>query len=160
MKTMRSMMAIVGIIIAGLAVSTSAQAQVICGFHPQFGPIPCAAPVILPPPPPPMPVYGAPVYGGMPMRADPGMGVNLAPLGPVVGGGVTAGLSGMGVPAPIAGWAGDRVNANAAAAGRERNAGDAAIRTFTGVSPRDIQEHGWRGGPNSEVNKVLGFFGR
>ena len=87
------------------------------------------------------------------------MGLDFRPLGPLAGSAVAGGLSGMGVPPAISGWAGDRVNANAAAAGRERNLPDAAVSTFTGISPRDIQEYGIRGGPNSEVNRFLGFLG-
>lgn len=83
----------------------------------------------------------------------------IGPYGPAIGSAVAGGLTSVGVPAPVAGWAGDRVSANARAAYRENGPVNQGVRTFTGVSVRDIEQNGLRGGPNSEVNKVLNFFG-
>jgi hypothetical protein len=55
----------------------------------------------------------------VPRSRSPGMGVDLTPVGPYAGAAVARGLTGMGVPAPVAGWAGGRVSANAESAGRE-----------------------------------------
>jgi hypothetical protein len=79
-------------------------------------------------------------------------------IAPYAGAATTSTLSGYTSPA-VGTWAGSRVNENWKSACREQNAVDATVRGFTGISPRDIQQYGWRGGPNSEVNKVLGIFG-
>jgi hypothetical protein len=90
---------------------------------------------------------------------DSSMGVDLSPFGPFAGAGVAGGLQSFGVPAPAAVWAGRRVQENFGSAGRELTPPDAAIRGFTGVSPRDIREHGILGGPNSEARKIFSIFG-
>lgn len=48
---------------------------------------------------------------------------------------------------------------NAEIAQRERTAAGQALAAGTGVSVDAIQQHGWRGGPNSVVNQVCGWFG-
>jgi hypothetical protein len=90
---------------------------------------------------------------------NPGMGVDLTPIGPYAGAAVARGLTAVGVPAPIAGWAGNRVRANAESAGREYTPLGAGVKIGTGVSLRDIQEHGLLGGRNSEARKILRLFG-
>jgi hypothetical protein len=89
----------------------------------------------------------------------PGMGVDLSPIGPYAGAAAGRVLMSNPYTAPFAPWASERVNANAQSAGREYTPGDAAVRTFTGVSPRDIREYGLAGGPNSEVRKIGRIFG-
>ncbi|MBR0731683.1 hypothetical protein ABIF64_001735 [Bradyrhizobium japonicum] len=126
---------------------------------------------------PPMLPYARPMlpppggyYGPRPMLPPPvvmpagpyrndGMGVDLSPLGPYAGAAAGRVLMSNPYTAPLAPWAAERVDANAASAGREYNPGDAAVRTFTGVSPRDIQTYGIAGGPNSEVRKIGRLFG-
>ena len=56
-------------------------------------------------------------------------------------------------------WAGERITANAHSAYREEGTGDKAIRTFSGVSPRDIRERGVLGGDNSEARKIARALG-
>ena len=51
------------------------------------------------------------------------------------------------------------IRGNFEAAQRERGAANQAIRATTGISVRDIEQHGWKGGPNSEVRKICNIFG-
>jgi len=153
-------------VVVGAALGTnmsSASAQMMMGGPGFYRPLP---PRFMPMPPPVMPIapmiYGQqpslpPVYAPGPY--NPGMGVDLTPVGPYAGAAVTNGLSSLGVPAPIAGWAGGRVAANAESAGREYNPLTAGVKIGTGVSVRDIQQYGPLGGPNSEARKILRFFG-
>lgn len=48
---------------------------------------------------------------------------------------------------------------NLDAARRESTAAGAVIRGTTGISIDDINKHGWKGGPNSEVRKLCNLFG-
>ncbi|MET4482645.1 hypothetical protein [Bradyrhizobium sp. F1.13.3] len=94
------------------------------------------------------PGYGAPA-------GNEGMGVDLSGVGPYAGAATGRVLMSNPYTAPFAPWAAGRVNANAQSAGREYDPGAAAVRTFTGVSPRDIQQYGPLGGPNSEARKIV-----
>lgn len=152
---------------AATATSSAAFAQYY-GYGPVYAPPPIVMPAMVPmpygPPPVIMPAI-APMPYGLPAVPAPhynsrGMGVDLTPIGPYAGAAVARGLGGMGVPAPIAGWAGNRVSANAESAGREYTPTDAGIKVTTGISMRDIRENGIAGGENSEVRKIgrmLGF---
>jgi hypothetical protein len=85
-------------------------------------------------------------------------------MGPYAGAASARAMQAYGVPAPIAGWAGGRIQENYNAAHRERNVQEAIIRGQTGVSMRDIRQHGPLGGQGSEArracNAVAGIFGR
>ncbi len=107
----------------------------------------------------PYPQQVDPGYGSAPSSGNDGMGVDLSGMGPYAGAAAGRALMSNPYTAPFAPWAAGRVNANAQSAGREYTPGTAAVKTFTGVSARDIQTYGIAGGPNSEVNKVKRFFG-
>lgn len=64
-----------------------------------------------------------------------------------------------GVPQPVRDYAIEHNRRNWEAAERERNAVYANIRGTTGISPTDIERHGWTGGRNSEINKAKRFLG-
>jgi hypothetical protein len=160
--------AIIGALLGASATTASAQ-----GFYgaPGYMPYRQAPPTVMPynPPSAYMPYnqgpvysqYSAPVYRRMQPAApqyNPGMGVDLTPIGSYAGALAARGLQAVGVPAPVATWVGGRVNANAESAGREYTPVDAAIR-LGGVSMRDIRDYGPLGGPNSEARKVAKFFG-
>lgn len=66
--------------------------------------------------------------------------------------GINCANAGM-IPPIASKWALERAEQNAQAAKRERTVLDRAIRTGSGVSVRDIREHGVLGGPNSEARK-------
>jgi hypothetical protein len=96
------------------------------------------------------------VYNGRPQvnRGRQELGVDFSPIGPALGSATTGALTSWGVPAPVANWAGGRINANTQAAGREYGLPEAAVRIGTGISMRDIQERGILGGDNSEARKA------
>lgn len=129
--------------------TTSASAQ----FFPHY-----TAPIYHPMQPP-RPMISVPHYHSAPQNFGFNGGHVIGQMGPALGAGAARGLMGLGVPAPVATWGGNRINENAQSAYRERSLGDAAIRTGTGISIRDIEDYGWRGGPNSEVNRVMEWFG-
>lgn len=92
-------------------------------------------------------------YGyGVPMVA-PGFDPYRA-AGPYLGAGAARGLTAAGVPAPVAVWAGGRINANSETAYRERNLAEAGVKIGTGISMQDIRTHGIAGGHNSEVRRI------
>lgn len=100
-------------------------------------------------------------YGGF-VRCSPQVYMQNDPyrvVGPYAGAGSARVMQGFGVPAPIAGWTGGRIQENYNAAHRERNVQDAIIRGQTGISMRDIRQHGLAGGPNSEIRKIGRMFG-
>jgi hypothetical protein len=162
--TTRKIAAILAASTALLGLAQPASAQFYPGFRPPpppicmtpVGPAPCGMPIPMPPPPvymgapAPMPVPGIP--GGINPRGRDAWGV----MGPALGAGAAGVLQGYGVPAPVAGWAGERINSNAQAAYRERGVANQGIRTGTGISVRDIEEHGIFGGPNSVFNCPFG----
>jgi hypothetical protein len=143
----------------------SAKAQMMPGWGPPIAAPAFAPPAFVPPPqfvppqfvPPPPPGFN----GTVPVPGIPG-GINSnghdawGVMGPAIGAGVAAGLQGYGVPAPLAGWAGARVNDNAQAAYREQGPFNQAVRTFSGVSVRDIQDHGILGGDCSFLRNPFG----
>ena len=126
------------------------------------GPV-MSGPVFVPPGPPmvlpaPMPFAESPnsipvpgILSGINPYGHDAWGV----MGPALGAGTTAVLQPY-VPGPVAVWAGDRVNANAQSAYREQGPVNQAIRTFTGVSVQDIQDHGILGGDCSFLRNPFG----
>ena len=85
------------------------------------------------------------------------------PVGRWVGAAAGAGMQSIGVPAPVAAWAGERIGQNWQSAAREETLGAVALRTGVGISVRDIQERGPLGGDGSEARKlcngIVGIFG-
>jgi len=57
-------------------------------------------------------------------------------------------------------WALERMIANTESVGRESGIGAQLMKIGTGVSIKDIQEHGLAGGENSVVRRPLGTFGK
>jgi hypothetical protein len=55
-----------------------------------------------------------------------------------------------------AAWGADRAKANIEGAKEEKTVVDKGLKAATGVSMKAIREHGWRGGPNSVINRPFG----
>ncbi len=112
------------------------------------------------PMPRPMPQYRAvPQYApqpvGQPQGGDDPLGDAAWKYGSQAAGrGATAGLTYLGVPGPVAGWYGNRVQGNVAAAQRERTVVDQYVRDAYGVSHRDIDQYGLAGGLSSVPNQL------
>jgi hypothetical protein len=162
------MMSIVAVLLM-LGVAGQAKAQIFLVWRqpvggpvlvpPQFMPPQFVPPQFIPPqfaPRPFMPAFD----GTVPVPGIPG-GINVygrdawGVAAPVLGAGTTAVLQPYVGPA-AAGWAGDRVAANAQSAYREQGPVNQAVRTFAGVSVRDIQDRGILGGDCSFLRNPLG----
>lgn len=155
MKNFVGMSMIVAASIGIMVAAQPAGAQQVIGFDPMVGPI-CNGPLGVAPCQVIHEWMMRQRVQAMPQRIDNGMGIDFRPIGPAAGAAVARGLAGFGVPAPVAGWAGSRVEANAASAGRERNLLDAGIRTVLGPSMRDIREEGILGGRCSVLRNPFG----